>query len=63
MFSVEAALYSVVKEPSTQLPLDVHLGFLDAKNESDFIKRTMEFLNGDWEKAESKKETNNWAKR
>jgi pimeloyl-ACP methyl ester carboxylesterase len=24
--------------------------YLDAKNESDFIKRTMEFLNGDWDK-------------
>jgi hypothetical protein len=24
--------------------------YLDPKNESDFIKRTMEFLNGDWDK-------------
>jgi pimeloyl-ACP methyl ester carboxylesterase len=24
--------------------------YLDAKNESDFVKRTMEFLNGDWDK-------------
>jgi pimeloyl-ACP methyl ester carboxylesterase len=24
--------------------------YLDAKNESDFVKRTMEFLNGEWEK-------------
>jgi pimeloyl-ACP methyl ester carboxylesterase len=24
--------------------------YLDSKNESDFIKRTMEFLNGDWDK-------------
>jgi pimeloyl-ACP methyl ester carboxylesterase len=24
--------------------------YLDPKNESDFVKRTMEFLNGDWDK-------------
>jgi len=24
--------------------------YLDSKNESDFVKRTMEFLNGDWDK-------------
>jgi pimeloyl-ACP methyl ester carboxylesterase len=24
--------------------------YLDPQNESDFIKRTMEFLNGDWDK-------------
>ena len=24
--------------------------YLDAKNESDYVKRTMEFLNGDWDK-------------
>jgi pimeloyl-ACP methyl ester carboxylesterase len=32
------------------VPSGGHLPHLDPKNEGDFIRRTMEFLNGDWDK-------------